>query len=545
MAQSIPTPGAAVVATDLTLAVAGRTLLAGAGFAVPRGRKAALVGRNGSGKSTLLATIQAVHDTGRPPGHVEMRGSLALAPGTVLASPPQSPQLVCTGTARAYLDARAGEVSRAWNRCEELTAALAGGRQDDLLLAEYGEVLEAMQRLDGWSYPQRLAELTAGLGLAAELLERPISELSGGQATRLALAGVLLGPAGIVLLDEPSNNLDLPSLGFLARWIRESPAGLLLVSHDRELIDSTVEEVLEIEEHTARLRTYGGGYSFYAERRAEEREALLRRYADQEQRRARLEASARGVATRAQRLQGTSQNDFYRGKAARVARQAKAQQTRIRRETNRLAEPEPPARPRLTVEPPGGPRGLLLRATELGFAYAGTAVLDRVSVTVRTGDRLALLGRNGSGKSTLLRLLAGELAPGSGRVEPTPGVRIGHLAQEPAVPDRRASLLDFAARRFPLPGEQLRAILGKVLFADPASVHAGDVSLGELRRVECAALFAYGPDLALLDEPTNHLDLLSIEMLEAALAGYPGALVVVTHDRRFLDGLRPTATLSL
>jgi ATPase subunit of ABC transporter with duplicated ATPase domains len=540
-----PSPAAGITAADLGLSIAGKVLLDGAAFAIPPGRKVALVGRNGSGKSTLLDTLRAVADSGRPPEHVELRGSLTLAPGTVLASLPQSIQLAFGGPARAYLDAQAGHVSEAWNRNQELTAALAAGRHDDALLHEYGEALEAMERLSAWNYPQRVAEVTAGLGLAGELLGRPLGSLSGGQATRLALAGVLLKPANVILLDEPSNNLDLASLRFLAGWIRGSTTAMILVSHDRNLIDATVDEVLEIEEHTGRLRLFGGNYSFYVQRKREELESQLRRYTEQQERRAQLEASARSVATRAQRFQSASQNDFYRSKGARVAKIAKAQQARIARELNRIAEPEPPAQPRLVVARTTAREGLLLKATGVSFAFGQEAVLREVTMAVRLGDRLALLGPNGSGKSTLLRLLAGELAPAAGTVERAPGLKIAYLTQEPVVDDWKESLLDFGLRRFSGPAEELRAILGKVLFADPARVHTGDVSLGELRRIECAALFASAPDLALLDEPTNHLDLLSIEMLEAAVGEYRRALVVVSHDQRFLESVRPASVLQL
>jgi ATPase subunit of ABC transporter with duplicated ATPase domains len=547
MADQIRTndPRGRVVAAGLTLTVAGRRLLDGAEFALAAAERVALVGRNGSGKSTLLGTVQALADGGRPPEHVELSGSLTFAPGTIVASLPQSPQLAFPGPARAYLDRCAGEPARAWARHEDLVRRLAAGDQGQALLDAYGEALEAMDRHAAWDLPRRIAEVTAGLSLGPELLERPLAELSGGQATRLALAGVLISPANLLLLDEPSNNLDLESLGFLSGWITSSPAALLMVSHDRELIDATIREVWEVEEHTGRLRRYGGGYTFYAERKREEREALLRRYEDQEARRRQLEASARGVSLRAGRFQSTSQNDFYRSKGAKVMRQATAQRARIERELGRVEEPEPPAVPRLTVPAADHRPGLLARADGLGLSYGSLAVLRGIDLQVRHGDRLAVVGPNGSGKSTLLRLLAGELAPTSGTVERRAGLRVGHLPQAPEAAAPGTSLLDFALRRFNGPAEELRPILGKVLMGDPARARAADASLGELRRIECAALFAGAPDLAILDEPTNHLDLLSIEMLESALDEYRGALVVVSHDRRFLDHVRPTATLRL
>ena len=547
MAENNRTPDLAggVAAAGLTISVGGRRLLDSAELALAPGDKAALVGRNGSGKSTLLAVLASMAAAGRPPEHVELGGSLTFASGTVVASLPQSPQLAFTGSARAYLDVCAGEASAAWNRHEELVGALTAGGQDPALLREYGDALDAMDRLSAWDLPQRMAEVTGGLGLPADVIDRSLSALSGGQATRLALAGVLLSPANLLLLDEPSNNLDLASLRFLATWIRASPATLLLVSHDRGLIDGAIGEVLEIEEHTGRLRRYGGGYSFYAERKREEREAQARRFAEQEERRRQLEASVRGIAARASRFQATSQDDFYRSKGARVAKLAKGQRSRIERELSRIAEPEPPAQPRLTVLAAEHRDGLLVRAVGLGLRYGDAEVLRDMGLQVRHGDRVAVAGANGTGKSTLLKLLVGELTPSTGVVERRPGLRLGYLPQVPEAVGAAMSLLDFALRRYRGPAEELRPILGKVLFDDPARVRASDVSLGELRRIECAALFAGAPDLAVLDEPTNHLDLLSIEMLETALDEYRGALVVVSHDARFLERVRPSATIDL
>ena len=536
-----------IAATDLWLSAGGRSLIAGGQLTLRPGRRVALIGRNGSGKSTLLAALQAAVDGRRPPEHVELRGALVVGPGTAVASLPQDPQVAFAGTGREYLDEWSGEVGRAWNRHEAALAALAAGGQDEALLREYGEALEAMTRLGAWAYPERRAEVMAGLDLPEELLDRPLGAASGGQATRLALAGVLLSPASLVLLDEPSNNLDLESLRFLARWIRTAEAGILLVSHDRDLVDDTADEVLEIEEGSGRLLHYGGNYSFFMERKHEQLAARARHYAEQERRRRQLDAAARGLTVRANRFQTTSQNDFYRSKGARVAKAARAQRGRIERELSRVAEPEPPALPRLTVVQPEAraPGQLLVRAAGVGHRYATIDVLRGVDLQVRHGDRLAVVGPNGSGKSTLLRLLLGELAPSAGRVERTAGLSVGHLAQSTAVPDPKTSLLDYGLALTALPADRLRPLLGKVLFDDPARLRAGDVSQGELQRVELAALFAAGHDLLALDEPTNHLDILSIEMLEEALAEYAGTVVAVSHDRRFLRNLRPTATLAL
>jgi macrolide transport system ATP-binding/permease protein len=537
-----PVPG--VFARDLSLSVAGRPLLVGADFALAAGRKAALVGRNGSGKSTLIETILAMSEAGPPPDHVELSGSLQLGPGTVLAAVRQEVQVSFSGPVAAYLDRCAGEVSRAWQDQERWGLALAQGRDDPAALSAYSAALEALTRLGGWDYPGRREQVLMGLGLPPALLTRQVASLSGGEATRVALAGVLLSPANLLLLDEPSNNLDLESLDFLAGWIRDSAASLLLVSHDRDLLDATIQELWEIDEESATLISYGGNYSFYAERRREAFEARLRAFGEQQQRRGQLEASAERLARRAERFERTSQNDFYRGKAARVARAASAQRGRVRRQLGELSEPAPPAQPRFTVQSPAITSGTVLRANGLAFSHAGSPVFHGLDLSLRAGRRLAVTGPNGSGKSTLLRLLAGELTPTGGTVEREAAMRVAHLPQV-STAEAGQSALDFAVAGTDASREEVRAILGKVLFADPARVRAGDLSVGQLRRAACAALFASRPDLLLLDEPTNHLDLPAIDMLERALDEFSGAVVACSHDRRFLQRFRAHATLAL
>lgn len=533
-----------MAAGRLSLFTPGKELLRDADFAVLPSQRTALVGRNGSGKSSLLTAILAAAAGHSPPEHLSLQGTLTVAPGLRVAALPQSPQLVFAGSAAAYLDACAGEVGRAWTRYQRIAGQMEAEGAGEGLLAAYGEALEAVEALGAWDHEARRAEVLDGVGLpAGDFAGRPLAALSGGQATRLALAGVLIAPADLLLLDEPSNNLDLAGVRFLSEWLRRAPPALVLVSHDRDLLDAVAEEVMEIEERTRRLRVYGGNYSFYAERKREEFEAQLRQYLGQERRRERLEASARRIAQRAEGFQARSQNDFYRGKSSRVARNAKAQEARVERELSGAEEPLLPARPRLTVLPCGISSGRLLSARDVHVRYGEAGVLSGLSLDLQAGQRVALVGPNGSGKSTLLMALAGRLRPAAGSIDRASGLRLGYLAQvpEPGDPDR--TLLTFAMGEVALPEEELRRLLGKVLFGDAGRVRVREASLGELRRVACAAILAGGPDLLLLDEPTNHLDLPSIEMLEEALDEYQGAVLAVSHDRRFLRRLRPSLRL--
>ena len=542
-AHSLPAGDArrGAFAHNLTLHAGSTTLLREATFSVQGGRQVALVGRNGSGKSTLLSTLEALSRTGSPPPGVTLQGELRLAPGLTVGYLSQSPQLAHPGSVTGYLDAHGGPAAQASAVYRDLADRVAAGATDEPTLAAYGEVLEEMERIDGWGHEARREEVLRGLGLDAGLLERPLATLSGGEATRVALSGLLLADHELLLLDEPSNNLDAGARDYLARWLEQSPAAILLVSHDRELLDRATE-ILEIEEGTGRVLLFGGGYeAFEADRRA----ALDQRrqaYEEQERRRSRLARSAGLLADRAQSFQSRSQNDFYRGKSAKVARAATAQATRIERELRTLEEPDLPAQPRFTVVQPALTSGTLLRLEEVRLERGRRVLASDLSLAIGARERVAVVGPNGSGKSTLLAVLGGR-PPASGRVWRNPEVRLGILPQVVVPETGGASVLDHVAAVVDLPLDELRPLLGKVLFSDVARRRAADQSEGELRRAVLAGLFAGGPDLILLDEPTNHLDLATIDLLEEALDEFTGAVVAISHDDRFLNRLSPARTL--
>ena len=368
--------------------------------------------------------------------------------------------------------------------------------------------------------------------------EAPAGDRSGGEAARRALGEAMRADAGFLLLDEPTNNLDFNGLAWLERFLDRSPAGVVLVSHDRAFLDRTVTRVVELEAETRRVHEYAGTWSDYEAARERARAAHDRAYAEYVQERdryAHLLAARREQA----RTLGTQQT----GRRATNALRGKV--TQARHHLERLDEVEKPWTPwelRLAFgDAPATGTIVTLRAAVV--EHSGFR-LGPVDLELAFGDRLAVVGRNGAGKTTLLRALLGRLPLAAGTRTVGAGAVLGELDQARAL--FGGVLLDDFVRLAGLPPAEARTLLAKfALGADDVLRVATSLSPGERTRAALALLQALGVNCLVLDEPTNHLDLEAIEQLESALAGYRGCLVVVTHDRRFLERLDVGRTLGL
>jgi ATPase subunit of ABC transporter with duplicated ATPase domains len=493
----------------------------------PRSR-VGVVGANGAGKTTLLRLLAGLEapDTGR----------LLRSPARLMVGYLAQESDVAAGEAVLdYLRRRTG-VAAAQASLEGAAEALARG---DDVSDEYAAALERFLALGGGDLQTRARAVCVELGLGATL-ERPARALSGGESARLALAALLLARFEVLLADEPTNDLDFDGLERLERFLDGYPGALVVVSHDRAFLDRVVTRIVSLEPGGRGVREWAGGWSTYAAARDAERTSAYTRFEQAQERRAELTA-----------LLARRRTEARAGGAAADRRGTHALMTKVRQAERLLERNELPVKPfepwELQLGFTAGARpGDLVARLEAAVAERGGFRLGPVDLDLAPGERLAVTGPNGSGKSTLLGLLTGDLPLAAGRRVVGRRTVLGSLEQgRPAYASAKPLLAVFC-RRSGLADEDARTLLAKFgLGADEVHRACTSLSPGERTRAQLAELQHRGVNLLVLDEPTNHLDLEAIEQLEQALAAFDGTLVVVSHDRRFLEAVAPTRELAL
>ncbi|WP_460366268.1 ABC-F family ATP-binding cassette domain-containing protein [Actinocorallia lasiicapitis] len=535
---------ATIVTKGLAAGYGAKALFDGLDLVVAPGDVIGLVGPNGAGKSTLLRTLAGV--LGPEDGSVQVSPAEA-AVGYL----PQEPDRRPGETVRGFLARRTG-VTEAQRRFDEATERFSAGEPgaDD----EYSVALERWLALGGADLDERAEEAAADLGLGISL-DQEMTSLSGGQAARAGLASLLLSRYDVFLLDEPTNDLDLDGLDRLERFVKGLRAATVLVSHDREFLARTVNRIVELDLHQHQINQYGGGYDAYLREREIARQHARDDYEEYADKlgdlkdRAQMQRNWMETGVRNARRKAKDNDKIGRKLRAESTEKQAAKARQTEKAIERLDEvAEPRKEWELRMEIAAAPRAGAVTATLRNASVSrGGFRFGPVTLEIGWAEKVAITGANGSGKSTLLAALLGRLPLDTGTAALGPGVVVGEVDQARRLFEGDEPLVDAFQRNAPdlNPGD-VRTLLAKFgLKADHVLRTATTLSPGERTRAALALLQARGVNLLVLDEPTNHLDLPAIEQLEAALAEYPGTLLLVTHDRRMLEAVKTTRSLQV
>ncbi|MGR4926366.1 ABC-F family ATP-binding cassette domain-containing protein [Bradyrhizobium sp. CAR08] len=486
-----------------------------ASAALNKGEKIGLVGPNGAGKTTLFRMIAGEE--------LPDEGQVSTDRGITIGYFNQDVGEMAGRSAVAEVMDGAGPVSAVAAELRELETAMADpdkADQMDEIIARYGEVQHAFEELDGYALDGRAREALSGLGFSQEMMDGDVGKLSGGWKMRVALARILLMRPDVMLLDEPSNHLDLESLIWLEKFLHDYEGTLLMTSHDREFINRVISKVVEID--SGSLTTYAGNYEFYEQQRA----------LSEKQQQAQFERQQAMLA---------KEIKFIERFKARASHAAQVQ-SRVKK-LDKIERVEPPRR-RQTVAfdfPPAPRSGEDVVALKKVFkGYGSKRIYDGLDFMIRRRERWCVMGVNGAGKSTLLKLVAGASEPDEGSVAVGGSVKMGYFAQHAMdLLDGEQTVFESLEYAFPTAGQgSLRALAGCFGFSgDDVEKRCRVLSGGEKARLVMAKMLFDPPNFLVLDEPTNHLDLATKEMLIKALSDFEGTMLFVSHDRHFLSVL--------
>ncbi|MDO8594119.1 MAG: ABC-F family ATP-binding cassette domain-containing protein [bacterium] len=515
------------------------TVLGGVSFSLAPGQKAALVGLNGIGKTTLLR-ILAGEETFET-------GEVELARDTCIGYLPQDTSLAGDETIAEYLRRITGITV-----LEEELDALAGSLTVPAKWKRYEEVSELFEHLDGYSFERNIEIMLEGFGLGSIGTDHRLSDLSSGQKSKVVLTGILLKGVDLLLLDEPTNNLDLPALVWLEDFLERSAAACIVISHDRRFLDKVVRKIFEIHWQTRILEVRNGTYSDYLAECKRSLERQKQQFRLQQDEIKRLEESARQKrqdALRGASWVGSDNDKFLRGfkrdQAGRSGRGAKAIEKRIE-QMEKVERPVERSAFTIPIEADDGHGDRNVVVTDLIVGYADTFKVGPISFGVEYGERVGIMGLNGSGKSTLLKTVTGVLQPLSGTVKIGSNLRVGNLMQEHESLPRNEILFDFLKTRTSLDRPRVYAKLAQFGFDERHVLHPiSALSPGGRARLLLALFSVLSVNILVLDEPTNHLDMEALDALEETLETYTGTVLIVSHDRHFLEHASLTHTFLL
>ena len=517
-----------ITAHDVSMRIGVRELIRDASFRIDSGMRIGLVGRNGAGKTTLtklLAGEAGTSDVIQHTGTITRTGEIGYLP-----QDPRTGDLEVLARDRVLSARGIDGIVRRIRKAESEMATKTGDAQ--------AKAMERYARLDaefsaqgGWAAESEAAKFTSNLGLPTRILEQPLHTLSGGQRRRVELARILFSGAQTLLLDEPTNHLDHDSIVWLREYLSAFTGGLVIISHDVELVRSTVNTVFYLDANRGELDVYNLGWDAYLQQREQDERRRRRERANAEKKASSLLAQADKMRAKASKAVA-AQNMIRR--AERMVSGLEATRRSDKVANLRFPDPAPCGKVPLTAE-------------GLSKSYGSLEVFTDVDLAIDRGSKVVVLGLNGAGKTTLLRILGGVEKPDTGEVVAGHGLKVGYYAQEHETLDVERSVVENLRSAAPdLTDTQVRSVLGSFLFSgDDADKPAKVLSGGEKTRLALAVLVVSSANVLLLDEPTNNLDPASREEILGALRTFTGAVVLVTHDQGAVEALQPERVLLL
>ena len=508
---------------DLEIRVGARVLMSDVSFRVSDGDKIGLVGRNGAGKTTLTKVLAG--DVLPSEGKVTTSGELGYLPQDPRSGDPEMLARTRILDARGLGTLQLG-ISQASHDMASEDPKIA-----ERAMRKFANLTERFEALGGYAAEAEAASIANNLSLPDRILDQPLKTLSGGQRRRIELARILFSDAGTMILDEPTNHLDADSVVWLREFLKGYKGGLIVISHDVELVGETVNRVFYLDANRQVIDIYNMGWKHYQRQRVADEERRKKERANAEKKATQLQLQAARFGAKASK--------------AAAAHQMVARAEKLLAGLDDVRQVDRVAKLRFPKPAPCGKTPLM--ASGLSKSYGSLEIFADVDLAIDRGSKVVVLGLNGAGKTTLLRILAGVDQPDTGQLEPGHGLKIGYYAQEHENLDVKRSVLENMMSAAPDINEtEARKVLGSFLFTgDDVLKPAGVLSGGEKTRLSLATLVVSSANMLLLDEPTNNLDPASREEILGALAHYEGAVVLVSHDPGAVESLNPERVLIL
>ncbi len=513
------------------------TVLDDISFIVNSNDRIGVVGSNGVGKTTLLNILIGQESTDS--------GSFSFTSYTEVGYLHQTTPEFSGHTMQDLILESVGNLRQLEEQMRELESAMSTAKDDQLagLMDEYEQVSSRFQDRGGYELDYRIDTILEGLRISYLPRDREMQTLSGGEKARVGLAILLLRSPDLLLLDEPTNHLDFASLEWLEFYLSNYKGAILLVSHDRQFLNRTVNQIFEIDEHAHHLKKYDGNYDAYVLAKAAERATWEEDYERQQEEIKELRKRVRETARNVAHNRSPTDNDktaynFFGGRVQNtISRGVRAAEEQLRRiEANPIPKPPKLMQVSSSFNVELLKAEVVVRVSNLTKCWDETCILDDVNFTIASGARILLFGPNGAGKTTLLKMLIGIEMPDKGEIRILDSARIGYLPQDPQMDLDKTVLETYRYGQVGYEGEFVGRLIGYGLFSlEDMQKKVGQLSIGQRRKLEIARLMADGPNVLLLDEPTNYISLDVLEAYEAAIVTFPGPVIAVSHDRWFMQ----------